>query len=228
MTLPPPTTSAACSLALSVALALCPGATARAQGWDDLGFWAADFTLNALQLEAAREQLEQYQETYEVLEEGYRVVRALVNDNHDLHAEFFGDLASVSPIVADYYKVHQIYVAYRSEFAQIEATMPASIDALRETGAFTPDELAVFEGILTGMIAAMVRSIDELRVVAIDGADTEMMDSERISVVDRLYEQSQSILTDLRRFRLLILEVAEQRAPPVADHIEKLFEVAYP
>ena len=197
-----------------------------AQGWDDVGFWAADYTLNILQNQATGKLVDEYAEVYEILRDGYFVVRTLVDDNHALHKEFFDELASVNPIVQKYYKVGEIINIYGKEFNAVKRELPRMMAALEELDVYTPDELKTIRSVFLGMVGRATDSVDELILVAIPGeGGLDMMDSERINVIDRIYDESLVIIQDFRRFRTLIIQLASNRNPQGTQEIFKLYEI---
>jgi hypothetical protein len=197
-----------------------------AQGWDDAGFWAADYALNILQTQATAEQVKQYAKTYEILKNGYFVVRTLVDDNHSLHKNFFDQLKRVSPIVSEYYKVGLIIQLYRNEFRDIQRDIRMIISSLDALDVYTPDELLTIKKVLLGMVNRAGKSLGEIMLVAIPGeGDLDMMDSERIAVIDRIYKESLSLVSDFRSFRSIIIGLARNRNPQGAFELAKLYEV---
>jgi hypothetical protein len=210
----------------SVAISLAVPAEASAQGWDDVGFWAADYTLNVLQNKTTGELVKEHAEVYTVLKNGYFVVRTLLDDNHSLHREFFEELARVNPVVANYYKVGLTVKLYQGEFRQINRDVPQLVQALKGMGAFTEDELRTIENVFYGMVRNVTSLVEELALVAIPGeGDLQMMDSERIATIDRIHAQSLAVVRDLRDFRRLLLQLATNRNPAGAREISQLYAI---
>ncbi len=197
-----------------------------AQNWDDVAFWSADFALNTMQRQAAAQQLEEYRKTYVVLRDGYEIVRGLVSDNHQLHQDFFDELASVNPVVKNYHKVLETSKIYTRELRNLRNDAPRLVGLIRNTDTFTPEELEKVQRIFDGMVSRISGSLEELILVAINGnGDLEMMDSERIVMIDRLYEESVDIVSSIRDFRLLLLNLAAQRSDTHVNNLESLFRV---
>ncbi len=126
------------SLAVTSLLVLGSPSKGMAQNWDDVAFWSADFALNTMQRQAAAQQLEEYRKTYVVLRDGYEIVRGLVSDNHQLHQEFFDELASVNPVVKNYHKVLETLRIYSRETRNLTNDAPRLVGLLRNTDTFTP------------------------------------------------------------------------------------------
>ena len=212
------------SLVTSSLLFLTLSGSVKAQNWDDVGFWTADFALNTLQRQAEAEQLEQYRQTYVVLRDGYKIVRGLVSDNHKLHETFFKELASVNPVVENYYKVHLTFKIYSREVKNIRRDAPQIIRLLRNSHAFTEEEIKKVERTFDKMVKRIGRSFDELSLVILDSSDgLEMMDSERILLIERVYEESIQITSSVRSFRLFVLNLAAQRTNTTVSNLETLF-----
>ena len=211
------------SLLLAASLGLYP-VVLPAQGWDDVGFWAADYTLNVLQNRSTGKLVNEYAEVYTVLKDGYFVVRALVDENHSLHEEFFAELATVNPVVTNYYKVGLIVKLYTEEFRTIRRDVPQIVQALKGLDVFDEQEIGTIETVIYRMIKTMGSQVDELILIALPGeGDLSMMDSERIEAIDRIYLESQAVMADLRDFRRLILQLATNRDPAGARQISQLY-----
>ena len=214
------------SLAVTSLLVLGLPSKGMAQNWDDVAFWSADFALNTMQRQAAAQQLEEYRKTYVVLRDGYEIVRGLVSDNHQLHQEFFDELASVNPVVKKYHKVLEITRIYARESNNLRTDAPRLVGLLRNTDTFTPEELEKVQRIFDGMLDRIIDGTRELFVIALsDDGDLEMMDSERIVMIDRLYEESVEIVSSIRDFRVLLLNLAAQRSDTHVNNLESLFRV---
>ena len=197
-----------------------------AQNWDDVAFWSADFALNTMQRQAAAQQLEEYRKTYVVLRDGYKIVRGLVSDNHQLHQEFFDELASVNPVVKNYHKVLEIAKIYGRETRNLTSDAPRLVGLLRDTDTFTPAELDKVKRIFDGMLDRIMGGSNELFMIAVSGnGDLEMMDSERIVMIDRLHAESLEIVSSIRDFRVLLLNLAAQRSDTHVNNLESLFRV---
>lgn len=211
---------------ISLLLLLGSPGTIKAQSWDDVAFWTADFALNTLQRQAAAEKLEEYRKTYVILRDGYKIVRGLVSDNHQLHEDFFNELASVNPVVQNYHRVGQTFRIYTREVKHLQRDAPRLLQLLRSTDSFTPAEFEQIQRVFDGMLDRIGNSMEELFLVAVDGPDgLEMMDSERIVIIERLYEESVEIVSSIRQFRQLLLNLAAQRNNTTVSNLENLFRV---
>ncbi len=214
------------SLAVTSLLVLGLPSKGMAQNWDDVAFWSADFALNTMQRQAAAQQLEEYRKTYVVLRDGYQIVRGLVSDNHQLHQEFFDELASINPVVKKYQKVLDLARIYSRETRNLTSDAPRLVGLLRNTDTFTPEELEKVKRIFDGMLDRIVSGSNDLFLIAITGdGDLQMMDSERIVMIDRLYEESVEIVSSIRDFRVLLLNLAAQRSDTHVNNLESLFRV---
>ena len=216
---------AICSVAISVLLLGIPSRSV-AQGWDDVGFWSADLALNTLQQQAAAQKLEEYRKTYVILRDGYRIVRGLVSDNHKLHEEFFNELASINPVVKNYHRVLQTVEIYGREIKNIKQDAPRLVALLRRTDAFTAEELEQIMRVFDGMLDKIKGSFEELALVALESSDgLEMMDSERLVIVERLYKESIKITQSISEFRTLLLTIASQRTNTSVSNLANVFRV---
>ncbi len=214
------------SLAVTSLLVLGLPSKGMAQNWNDVAFWSADFALNTMQRQAAAQQLEEYRKTYVVLRDGYEIVRGLVSDNHQLHQEFFDELASINPVVRNYHKVLETLKIYSRETQNLKNDAPRLVGLLRNSDNFTPAELEQVKRVFDGMLDRIEHSLGEVYLVAVSGSgDLEMMDSERIVMIDRLYAESVEIVSSIRDFRVLLLNLAAQRSNTHVNNLESLFRV---
>ena len=218
--------SVACTVLISCLL-LLTSRSGSAQGWDDVGFWAADFTLNALQYQAAAQELEEYRKTYEVLKTGYKVVRELVTDQNSLHENYFRDLTNVNPVVGDFYKVALTVQTLDKLRRVMNRDLPVLLTMLEESQAFTPHEIEYLAQIGDGMIRRMGSSLTEIMLVVGLNNDNklQMLDSERVRVIDTIHAESQKMSMDIQRFVRLITGLLAQRTNQSVLDIEYLFSV---
>ena len=197
------------------------------QGWDDVGFWSADLALNTLQQQAAAQKLEEYRKTYIVLRDGYRIVRGLVSDNHKLHEEFFDELAKVNPIVANYSRAKETgEIALRGVIRPL-SQMPRLVSELQHRGdIFSPEEVRQLEAIATGILDDAQNIIAEVILVAMPGeGDLQMMDSERIVLVDKLYDEVVNMSHSVRQLHNMIIGLAAGRNQAATLAVQELFAV---
>ena len=214
---------------ISLCLLLLSSGNGTAQGWDDAGFWAADLAANTLQLEAERQKLEEFRKTYVVMRDGFRIVRGLIENNNELHSDYFDDLNQVNPVVAKYYKVAMTADLIRRESLEIGRGAPRLLRLLQNTDAFTVDELVYMGNTFDGMREKLRLPLEELIGIAFrSDEDLQMMDSERIVEVDRIHKLTLEIVQDVRKFRRMVLSLAATRTNNHIDNLEALFSVVRP
>ena len=203
---------------------------ASAQNWDDVAFWTADLGLNVLQEQAAARELEEYRRTYVVIRDGYRIIRGLVSENHDLHKEFFDEMSSINPVVANYYKVNNTVTLARNGVVKPLRQLPQLLRYLRLEGGFTDQEIRFVQAEADGFLKRARQIVAEVGLVAIpsSGGDFQMMDSERIVLIDDLYTATVKMTTELKQFRRMLLQLAQRRQDNSTNALRGLFEVVRP
>lgn len=190
--------------------------------WKDVGFWAADAGLNFAQKDASKKVLDRYKDIFEYLRLAYGGIQLVTGKNRQLHKDFLNELGSINPIVADYFKILEITNAVREVFDDV-GDQVEFIGAIADSGTLSEDELNLMVTIFEGMRGDGLALIDEVLAVSdVDaGADLQMMDSERIRVIDRVHADVMALTTRYHRYREFFYQLAERRQPgSIGDVIE--------
>ncbi len=201
------------------------GGTPGLPTWEDVGFWAADVGLNSAQNLANNKLLEKYKDIFQILRVAYAGINTLTDDNRKLHERFFEQLADVNPVVSEYFKVYDVIKQLREVFTKAERDRFR--DALRQSGAFEPAEIEAFTAVLDELFVQALEHLGEIRAVAIAGAgDFEMMDSERIAVVDRVHASVTGLIAEYRHLRDFAIALAQTRRPGAGNDIRAIYATA--
>lgn len=131
----------------------------------------------------------------EVLTAGYNKVKQVTSGNYSLHEAFLDGLLQVSPEVRKYKRVADII---RDE-GYIISEYKNAYNRFKSNPVFTVEELQYMAGIYNNLIKQTVSNINELTMVITSG-QLRMTDDERLSAIDRIYDDTRKKLSFLRNF----------------------------
>ena len=162
------------------------------------------------QIAANKVYIEYAQKGYKIVTDGLHTIRDIKNGDFRLHLGFIDSLKVVNPKIKDGAKVAAIIAA---QLHLLKVTKQA-MDAVRESGQFTADELDYCKKVFDNLLDECIKNIDELFFVITSG-EASMSDDERIKRVDRLYADMQDKSTFTASFSnemsvLAIQRLAEQ------------------
>ncbi|AWW29419.1 hypothetical protein DN752_04260 [Echinicola strongylocentroti] len=132
---------------------------------------------------------------YETLRTGWNTVQMLRNGEFNLHGDFFGGLASISPIVRNYRVV--------PEFIALQLRLLDRMKTARKLFAahvrLKPNESEYLGAVFDKTVATASKLLDELMAVALQPG-LELSEGERLKLIDRLYQQLQGLDRFVRSF----------------------------
>lgn len=168
--------------------------------------------LDVQKLSALKGILNDMYKGYEIVSNGYETIKNISEGNFNLHEAFLDGLLAVSPTVQSYKRIADII----NDQLMIVKEYKAAYTRFKEDENFTPDEITYIGKIYSNLFNESLKGLDELMMV-ITATTLRMSDDERLSSIDRIYEDMQAKLTFLRYFNnsTSILEV--QRAKEKND-----------
>lgn len=185
----------------------CSSLSARAQSTE-----IQQLLLNVAKLEELKSILQKMYDGYKILTEGYEKVKQITSGNFSLHEVFLDGLYLVSPQVRKYHRVADIIDA--------EATLlkesKAAFDKIKQTGAFSPDQLNYLQTVYDKVLDGGLKNLDDLTMILTD-QQTRMSDDERLTAIDRIYASMQQHVVLLRDFNRQNSVAAYQRAKENTD-----------
>jgi hypothetical protein len=149
---------------------------------------------------------------YQVLSKGYTAVKDVSQGNFSLHEAFLDGLFIVSPTVCKYPRVADII----NDQATLIGEYKSAAGRFRQGGRFNPDELGYMMDVYNNLVTASLKNLDDLSMVMTD-SKLRMSDAERLSAIDRIYLESRSQLSYLRKFNSEADRMAQQRVRSAAD-----------
>lgn len=132
---------------------------------------------------------------YEILSGGYNTVKSLAQGNFNLHQNYLNSLLSVSPAIKSYVRIADIIAAQASLVSEYKT----AAGQLSGAGVLNPTELNYIAGVYGNLLDRSLDNLDELVTLLTDG-QLRMSDAERLSSIDKIYEDMQSKLSFQRNF----------------------------
>lgn len=141
-----------------------------------------------------------------VLTAGYNKVKQVTSGNYSLHEAFLDGLLQVSPAVRKYQRVADII---RDE-GYIISEYKNAYNNFKSNPSFTVAELQYMSGVYGSLIKQTASNINELTMVMTSG-QLRMSDDERLSAIDRIYDDTEKKLSFLRDFNREARQLAASR-----------------
>ncbi|MFD0765403.1 TerB family tellurite resistance protein [Mucilaginibacter lutimaris] len=177
---------------LALALSISAPLTSRAQSVTDC---IEQLILDYQKLTGMKSVLSQMYGSYLVLGQGYNAVKNVSQGNFSLHQVFLDGLLLVSPFVRQYPRVADIVSHQATLFSEYRN----AARHFNNSGRFSPDELRYISDVYGNLLDASLKNLDKLAMVMGD-SKLRMSDAERLAVIDRIYLDSRSQLSYLRKF----------------------------
>lgn len=171
-----------------------------------------ELTLDYEKLASLKSVLSQMYNGYQVLAKGYSAVKGVAQGNFSLHEAFLDGLYLVSPTVRKYPRITDII----SDQATLVKEYKNASGVFNRDGQFSPDELGYMMAVYNHLISASLKNLDDLAMVVTD-SQLRMSDAERLTAIDRIYMESHSQLSYLRRFNDQASAMLRQRSYSAGD-----------
>ena len=162
--------------------------------------------LNVEKLSQFKNILKDMKAGYQIISSGYNAVRDISKGNFSLHETFLDGLLAVSPELKKYHKIAGIIKAQGTILSEYKATFAA----FNAGGRFTIEELDYLSSVYRGLNKQSLANLDVLLMV-ITAGELRMSDDQRLSEIDRIYDDMQEKLTFLRHFNAQGIGIARQR-----------------
>lgn len=182
----------------------------------------AQLALNIEKLAQFKQILSDLKKGYEILTGGYKTIRDISEGNFNLHKTFLDGLKQVSPTVKKYYRIADII----SDQVKIVKEYKSALDRAKKSGQFREDEIAYLIGVYGRLTDDSIENLDDLLTV-ITASDLRMNDEERLSAIDKIYDDMKDKLYFLRSFNSSTQVLALQRAKAAGEVkvVEQLYSV---
>lgn len=177
--------------------------------------------LNVEKLAQLKKILSGMKSTYDIVVKGYERIKGLTEGNYSIHSIFLDGLLQVSPQIRKYKKVGDI-ISFQ---LRILDEYRSAVRRIKSSSLFTLDEsnnlIAAFREILD----LSIRCVEELSVVLTAGK-LRMSDEERISAIDRIYDDAKESLFKFRlqKNKALSIEYSRSRVSTDAEILKGLLK----
>ena len=162
--------------------------------------------LNVEKLSQFKNILKDMKAGYQIISSGYNAVRDISKGNFSLHETFLDGLLAVSPELKKYHKIAGIIKAQGTILSEYKAAFAA----FNASGRFTIEELDYLSSVYRGLNKQSLANLDVLLMV-ITAGELRMSDDQRLSEIDRIYDDMNEKLTFLRHFNAQGIGIARQR-----------------
>ncbi|RZM22016.1 MAG: TerB family tellurite resistance protein [Pedobacter sp.] len=149
---------------------------------------------------------------YTIISSGYNAVKNISQGNFSLHETFLDGLMLVSPEVRKYARVADIISAQKT----IVSEYKRSLKNFQAPGLMNAGELDYISRIYSGLFAQSLDNLDELTLILTAGS-LRMSDEERLSSIDRIFQETSDKLIFLRSFNQQAGTLLLQRKAALAD-----------
>lgn len=172
----------------------------------------AQLLLNIEKLAQFKQILSDLKKGYEILTGGYKTIKDISEGNFNLHKSFLDGLKQVSPVVKKYYRIADIIDSQLKMVKEYKAALKQA----ESSGQFREDELEYLVGVYDRLTDHSLENLDDLFTV-ITASDLRMSDEERLSAIDKIYDEMTDKLYFLRSFNSSTKLLALQRAKAVGE-----------
>lgn len=170
-------------------------------------------TLDIEKLSQMKQTLQNMYSAYITLENGYNKVKDVTSGNYSLHQVFLDGLLAVSPTIKNYVHVADII----SDEAKILSEYKSALSGFKSSSFFKTKELDYISGVYTKIVDGSVSNLDAL-VMVLTAKQTRMSDDERLTEIDRIYNDMEAKLSALRSFNRRTGAIITQRQSLQSDH----------
>lgn len=170
-------------------------------------------TLDIEKLSQMKQTLQNMYNAYTTLENGYNKVKDVTSGNYSLHQVFLDGLLAVSPSVKNYVHVADII----SDEAKIVSEYKAALTHFKSSNLLKASELDYATGVFSKIVDGSVSNLDAL-VMVLTASQTRMSDDERLSEIDRIYNDMEAKLSALRSFNRRTSAIITRRQSLQSDH----------
>lgn len=178
--------------------------------------------LNIEKLAQFRQILSDMKKGYQILSGGYNTIKNISEGNFKLHKAFLDELLEVSPAVRNYKRVSDI-INYQVKLVK---EYKSAYKGFQESDWFSTEEIGYMGKVYGNLFDLSVKNLDDLFTVITSGT-LRMNDEERLSAIDKIYEDMEDKLLFLRHFNNSNSLLAIQRAKEArnTEALRKIYNV---
>jgi len=201
--------------ALLISFAGMQPAKAQAQELEEL---ALDIE-KLVQLKAI---LQEMYDGYKILTTGYNAIKDISQGNFSMHKLFLDGLLSVSPTVKKYSRILDIINSQKTLVTEYKTAL-AHFKSLQ---IFNADDINYLQTVYNNLFNRSLQNLDELLMIITD-QQIRASDAERMSAIDRIYQDMEDKLEFLRQFNnnAGLLATQRQKALQENQSLQRLYGI---
>ena len=152
------------------------------------------------------------QKGFDIAKKGLDAIHNIKKGDFSLHEEYFSSLKNVNPKIKSYWKIADI-IALQVKIVQ---TYHQQINAFRQSGQLTSDEISYCNNVLTHLLNGCNEILNQLIDITTDG-NVALKDDERISRIDVLHADMEDKYVFVQHFTSEVKGLAIQRLMDAND-----------
>jgi hypothetical protein len=168
--------------------------------------------LNVEKLAQLKKILSNMKKGYEIVSGGYNTIKDISKGNFNLHQAFLDGLMQVSPAVKKYKKIGEI-ISFQTQLVKEYKSAFRRFDA---SNLFNENEIKYMGNVYSNLFNKSLQNLEELAMI-ITAGKLRMSDDERLSAIDRIYNDIGDKLVFLRTFSKENNVLAIQRGREMVD-----------
>jgi hypothetical protein len=168
--------------------------------------------LNIQKLAQLKKILSNMKTGYQIVSGGYNTIKDISKGNFNLHQTFLDGLVQVSPAVRKYRRIGeiismqgQLVKEYKSAFRRFEAS-----------NLFNANEIGYVKNVYANLFNKSLQNLEELAMI-ITAGKLRMSDDERLTAIDRIFDDAGDKLVFLRTFNKENNVLAIERGREMVD-----------
>ncbi|MEO5997762.1 MAG: TerB family tellurite resistance protein [Chitinophagaceae bacterium] len=206
---------------LTVFLFICFGLSAYHKSYgqaDEL----AQLALDIEKLAQFKQILADLKSGYQILFGGYNTIKNISKGNFELHKVFLDGLLEVNPAVKSYKHVGDI-ITYQQDILK---EYKAAYGRFKTGGLFNAKEIGYMGTVYTNLFNFSLKNLEDLLTV-ITSSKLRMSDDERLTAIDKIYNDMQDKLVFLRSFNNsnTVLSVQRMKEKDDLQSLQKIYGV---
>ncbi len=168
--------------------------------------------LNVEKLAQLKKILHNMYQGYQLISKGYNTIKDISQGNFDMHKNFLDGLLAVSPSVKKYKRIADII----HQQSQLVKEYKSAFTRFKTSNLFNSTEIKYMENVYKNLFNNSLQNLDDLAMIVTVGK-LRMSDDERMTAIDRVFDDVSDKLNFLRTFNKENNILALQRGREMFD-----------
>ncbi len=156
---------------------------------------AQQLLLNVEKLAQLKKILHNMYQGYQIVSKGYNTIKDISKGNFSIHQAFLNGLMQVSPTVRKYKKIADV-ISYQGQLVE---QYKAAFKRFKSSNLFNASEIKYMGVVYDNLFHKSLQNLDELAMV-ITAGKLRMSDDERLTAIDRVFDDVAEKLNFLKTF----------------------------